>query len=140
MKQACAILLLLLVYGRLTAQEIERPERPRKPSPAYYQQRMTQRYLMAGIALTSGTILYLVGKNQLNNQNNDLETGLGGAALAATGLVIGAGSIPLFISAIHYNRKYKEVSAGLSIQRSSFIRQALMTGHPFPALSIRIGL
>jgi hypothetical protein len=139
MKQAYAILLLLLVYGRLNAQEIERPERPRKPSPAYYQQRMTQRYLMGGIALVGGTVLYLVGANQVNH-TSDLESGLGGALIAGTGLVIGGGSIPLFISAIHYNRKFNQVSAGVSLQSSSALRQAMVCSRPYPALSIRVRL
>lgn len=139
MKQLLSIVVIMLACSGLVAQETENRERPRKPSPAYYQQRMTQRYLMGGIALASGTILYLVGRNQLN-QTSDLETGLGGALLAGTGLVIGAGSIPLFISAIHYNRKYKQVSAGIGIERSIYLRQTLSYHPAYPVLSLRIGL
>lgn len=137
MKPFLLLFLALSACAALTAQETGRP---RKPSPVYYQQRMQQRYLLGGIALTSGTILYLVGRNQLNSQSNDLETGIGGAALAGTGLVIGAGSIPLFISAIHYNRKYKAVSAGISMQQSPWLQQNVVIRQSYPALSIRIGL
>lgn len=131
-------LVLLLACCQLTAQQIDRRDKLNKPSPVYYEQRMKQRSLLGGFALASGTILYFVGRNQLY-QKNGLDKTLGGVVLAGTGLVIAAGSIPLFISAIHYNRKFKEVSAGLGMEHSSCIRQAVVSRLSYPVLSIRIG-
>lgn len=138
MKNYTLLILVCCLACRISAQDSSLTQLPKVVLPANeYRQKMTDHLVFGSLALAGGTILYFTGKNAQEKATGFDFTGSG---IAAVGIVIAAGSIPLFIGAGHYHRKLKSVSAGMRIENASGLRQLAVFRQSFPALAIRIGL
>lgn len=138
MKKYIFLLLVSCSIGRSNAQD-SMPVRPSSPvTPANeYRQKMVDHIVFGSLALAGGTILYFTGKNTQEKATGFDFTGTG---IATVGILIAAASVPLFIGAGHFHRKLKNVSAGLSIDKTSSLQQWSVCQQYFPAVTIKIRL
>jgi len=135
MKKIIPLIMVLGITANVFSQQIKSAKK--QLSATEYFSKSNDQLVIGNILLAGGITLIFAGSNM---QKNATGLDFSGSLVAALGVVAVGGSIPLFIGAIHYHKKGKDLSANIKLENSVCLQQLKVSYHSFPALSIKINL
>ena len=105
-----------------------------------YLQKSKKQKTTAWVLLGGGAACILLADLIGNGQSSTFSDASTGVIIAGAGVLCMLGSIPEFLAAGKNKRKANAASTFFKIERIHVIQQHSLVQHPYPAISVKIGL